>query len=60
MKTIGQRIHRFLHSEDGPTAVEYVVMLGLIVLVCLLSIHLLGTSSNQAFTTVANTLSGGR
>ena len=35
MRDIGKNTRRFLISEDGPTAVEYAVMLALIVMVCL-------------------------
>lgn len=42
----------FLAAEDGPTAVEYAVMLALIVVVCLVAITALGTSANQTFTSV--------
>ena len=35
MKSLAQKVQRFLVSEDGPTAVEYAVMLALIVIVCL-------------------------
>ena len=38
------KIRRFLTSEEGPTAVEYAVMLALIVIVCLASIRTIGTS----------------
>ncbi len=38
------RIQRFLASEDGPTAVEYAVMLALIVVVCIAVLQSLGTS----------------
>ncbi len=44
---------RFLVSEDGPTAVEYAVMLALIVVVCLTAITSIGTSANTTFTNVA-------
>ena len=39
----------FLKKEDGPTAVEYAVMLALIIVVCLVAITELGTSSNKTF-----------
>ena len=39
----------FLKTEDGPTAVEYAVMLALIIVVCLVAITELGTSSNKTF-----------
>ncbi len=42
----------FLKKEDGPTAVEYAVMLALIIVVCLGSIAAIGTGVNGTFTTV--------
>ena len=42
----------FLKSEDGPTAVEYAVMLALIIVVCLAAITTLGQNANTTFTTV--------
>jgi len=52
------RILRFLRSEDGPTAVEYAVMLALIVIVCLTAVQSLGTNAKSKFTNVANSLGG--
>jgi pilus assembly protein Flp/PilA len=43
---------RFLKNEDGPTAVEYAVMLALIIVVCIVSITTVGTSTNKVFTNV--------
>ena len=40
---------RFLTNEDGPTAVEYAIMLALIVLVCLAAITTVGQSANAIF-----------
>ena len=37
-------VKKFLASEDGPTAVEYAVMLALIVIVCLTAIQAIGTT----------------
>jgi pilus assembly protein Flp/PilA len=48
----------FLKREDGPTAVEYAVMLALIIVVCLIAITALGTNANKTFTTVANSIGG--
>ena len=48
-----QAILRFLKAEDGPTAVEYAVMLALIVVVCIAAITTLGTNSNRVFSNVA-------
>lgn len=53
MKSFAKKVQRFLASEDGPTAVEYAVMLALIVIVCLASISLIGTNANTAFDEVA-------
>jgi pilus assembly protein Flp/PilA len=47
------RVQRFMRSEDGPTAVEYAVMLALIVVVCLVAITALGTNANKVFSNVA-------
>ena len=51
-----QQIKRVLRNEDGPTAVEYAVMLALIVVVCLASIRTLGTNAKTRFTNVANSI----
>jgi pilus assembly protein Flp/PilA len=44
----------FMKREDGPTAVEYAVMLALIIVVCLTAITTLGQNANSTFTTVGN------
>ena len=56
MKNISLGIKRFLTSEDGPTAVEYAVMLALIVVVCLTAIQAVGTNANAKFNQVQNAL----
>ncbi len=52
-------IQRFLTSEDGPTAVEYAVMLALILVACITIISQLGGSIEETFTDVDDALSGG-
>lgn len=47
------RVARFLREEDGPTAVEYAVMLALIIVVCVAAITTLGTNANSTFKNVA-------
>lgn len=42
-------IKRFLADEDGPTAVEYAVMLALIIVLCIVVIRQVGTSTSQTF-----------
>lgn len=49
-------VRTFLKDEDGPTAVEYAVMLALIVVVCIAAITALGSNANGTFTTIANTV----
>ena len=56
MKNILIKLHRFVESEDGPTAVEYAVMLALIVVVCLTAIQSIGTNANSTFNSVATQL----
>jgi pilus assembly protein Flp/PilA len=59
MSKLGNFVVEFLKREDGPTAVEYAVMLALIIVVCITAIGNVGTGANAKFTTVASTLSGG-
>ena len=57
MKDLLNRCRSFLASEDGPTAVEYAVMLALIVIVCLTAIGEIGTNANAKFQQVEGALS---
>ena len=57
MKKFANSIKKFLASEDGPTAVEYAVMLALIIVVCLASISTIGTAANSKFDEVGDYLS---
>ena len=57
MKLLALKLHRFLVSEDGPTAVEYAVMLALIIVVCLTAIQAVGTNANTKFNVVKDALS---
>ncbi len=58
MKNFVLNVKKFLKSEDGPTAVEYAVMLALIVIVCLTAISSIGTNANTQFQNVANSIAG--
>jgi pilus assembly protein Flp/PilA len=58
VKNLTLKMRRFLVSEDGPTAVEYAVMLALIVIVCLTAIQAIGSNAKTTFNNVANSLSG--
>jgi pilus assembly protein Flp/PilA len=44
----------FLKNEDGPTAVEYAVMLALIVVVCIAAISALGSNASNTFDMISN------
>ena len=56
MRWFFQRLRKFSLSDDGPTAVEYAVMLSLIVVVCLAAIKSIGTKANTTFTNVGNSI----
>ena len=60
MKKFANKVTRFLKSEDGPTAVEYAVMLALIVIVCLTAIQAVGTNASSAFNDIANDIEDAR
>jgi len=49
----------FLVKEDGPTAVEYAVMLALIIVVCIAAITTLGNNAKSTFTSVGTTIGSG-
>jgi pilus assembly protein Flp/PilA len=52
-------VKTFVTSEDGPTAVEYAVMLALIIVVCIAAVSAIGTRASTTFQSVADTLPGG-
>jgi len=53
MRKLCESVKQFLVAEDGPTAVEYAVMLALIVVVCITAITVLGKNANATFSNVA-------
>jgi pilus assembly protein Flp/PilA len=44
-----QRLARFVKAEDGPTSVEYAIMMALIIAVCFSAIGTVGSSTNTSF-----------
>ena len=54
--TIMKRLRRLIRDESGPTAVEYAVMLALIIVVCLTSIRFIGTAADNTFNDAADAL----
>jgi pilus assembly protein Flp/PilA len=58
MRQFTQSVVNFLKREDGPTAVEYAVMLALIIVVCIAAITTLGNNAKTTFTSVGTTIGG--
>jgi pilus assembly protein Flp/PilA len=56
MTQLKQVVVDFVRREDGPTAVEYAVMLALIIVVCITAITTLGANANSTFTSVGNAI----
>jgi len=56
MQYFKNAVVNFVKREDGPTAVEYAVMLALIIVVCITAITALGTNANKTFTTVSGSI----
>jgi pilus assembly protein Flp/PilA len=57
MQTFDSRVRHFLVSEDGPTAVEYAVMLALILVACITIVTSLGTTVSGTFSKVNASMS---
>lgn len=49
-------LKRFLREADGPTAVEYAVMLFLIVTTCIGTIHLMAQATADSFSNSAESI----
>ncbi len=49
MNAFVRKLARFLAAEDGPTTVEYAVMMMLLLLVCLSAVKLVGESTSTSF-----------
>ena len=57
MRKLAQHLVNFLKDEDGPTAVEYAVMLALIIVVCIAAVITLGQNASGTFSFVATQVS---
>jgi pilus assembly protein Flp/PilA len=53
---LSRAVSEFITKEDGPTAVEYAVMLALIIVVCIGAITTLGQNANTTFTSVGTAI----
>jgi pilus assembly protein Flp/PilA len=58
MQNLTKFVSEFITREDGPTAVEYAVMLALIVVVCIGAITTLGSNAKTTFTSVGTAIGG--
>ena len=58
MRKFTQAIVSFINDESGPTAVEYAVMLALIIVVCITAVTTLGTNANNTFSYVGTKIGG--
>jgi pilus assembly protein Flp/PilA len=58
MNSLKNFVVDFCKREDGPTAVEYAVMLALIVVVCIGAITTLGSNAKATFTGVGTAIAG--
>ena len=56
-RTAWQQVRRFLAADDGPTAVEYGVLLVLILAVCITAVGLIGQQAQGSFSNAANSIS---
>ncbi len=59
MRQFAKGLVKFVKAEDGPTAVEYAVMLALIIVVCIGAVTQLGGNAKGTFESVAGTLPSG-
>ena len=56
MRSLTKKFVEFMKKEDGPTAVEYAVMLALIIVVCIAAITTLGSNANSTFSLVGSAI----
>jgi pilus assembly protein Flp/PilA len=56
MRGLCKKFVNFLKQEDGPTAVEYAVMLALIIVVCIAAVTTLGSNANETFSFVGSNI----
>ena len=56
MRQVTTSVVEFLRKEDGPTAVEYAVMLALIIVVCIAAVTAIGTNANSTFSQVGSAI----
>jgi len=58
MKSLAQKVQRFLESEDGPTAVEYAVMVALVAIAIITAVTNMGSALSTKFGEVETSIKG--
>jgi pilus assembly protein Flp/PilA len=58
MRQFAKSVVKFVKVEDGPTAVEYAVMLALIIVVCIGAVTTLGSRASATFVSIGNSVGG--
>jgi pilus assembly protein Flp/PilA len=56
MRKLAKAFWTFLAAEEGPTAVEYAIMLALIIMTCFVAISTVGNQTNSLFLKAASSL----
>ena len=59
MNGLSSKVRQFLVSEDGPTAVEYAVMLAMIIMACVTILQNLGSSVSGSFSAASSAVAAG-
>jgi pilus assembly protein Flp/PilA len=61
MQALFRQVREFLRREEGPTAVEYAVMLALIIVVVFTAVQTVGSQTNNVYSnpTLQNAVSAG-
>ncbi len=52
-----KRVRKFLAEEDGPTSIEYMVMISMIVIICLVTINAIGRATQTSLSNTSNSIS---
>ena len=59
MRRASKFFRRLLKLEDGPTAVEYAVMLALIIVICVAAVNQVGKTGRRDFRAAARPMQAG-
>lgn len=51
------KVKRFLRADDGPTAIEYMVMISIVVIFCLMTINVVGNLIGGSFADSSQSIS---